>query len=305
MLPAANSFVLLNPHAAGGRAAAWSPRIAAHLRANAPGASLHCADSVAQALALLQGWPPGSRVVLAGGDGTLHQMLPALLARGHSLALLPCGTGNDTARAFGLYGMRWSAALDFGLRAPALATDLGQITQTTAAGQRITHFISSLAAGFDAAVAQRALRAPGWLRGMPRYLYATLAELAALRRFRLRVTAGERLLHQGDTLFASVLNTRSYGSGMPIAPQARLDDGQLDLVVAGSFGRAGALAMMPLLLSGQHPRHPRVGLFAVQALRIEASPALPLAADGEALPDATDIEVRVLPGALPAVRRPV
>ena len=294
------AFVLLNPFAAGGRAARLQPRVAAYLGERGLAASLHISTSVGQALALLRQWPAGSRVVLAGGDGSLHRMLPALLERGHSLALLPCGTGNDSARAFGLRGMAWDQALDFGLDCAALPTDLGEVR----CGAQTTPFISSLAAGFDAAVAQRALRAPPWLRGMPRYLYATLAELAALRRFDVQVWQDDQLLHSGDTLFASALNTRSYGSGMPVAPAARIDDGRLNLVIAGRFGPVGALAMMPLLLTGLHRRHPRVGLHAFAALRIHSSPPLPLAADGEALPDAAEFQVSVRPGALAVVRRP-
>ena len=292
-------FVLLNPAAAGGRAARLAPRIEDHLRRNAPTVSLHQSSSVDQALALLQAWPSGSRVVLAGGDGTLHRMLPAVLARGHRLGLLPCGTGNDTARAFGVHRLGWADALDFALQGQAQATDVGEVQSEG----RDTPFVSSLAAGFDAAVAQRALRAPPWLRGMPRYLHATLAEMAALRRFEIQVWADGVDIHHGDTLFASTLNTRSYGSGMPVAPDADIADGRLDLVIAGRFGRVGALAMMPLLMAGLHTRHPRVALHSFKHLRIKALPALPLAADGEPLPDATEVQVRVRAGALWAVRK--
>jgi len=293
------ALLLLNPRAAGGRAGRLAPQIQAWLNQHAPLVPLHQPVSMAAARALLQAAPPGSRVVLAGGDGSLHQMLPALLAQGHELGLLPCGTGNDSARAFGLHRLAWPEALHVALHGPARPTDVGEVL----ANGQATPFISSLAAGFDAAVAQRALRAPAWLRGLPRYLQATLSELAALRRFHIRAQVDGQAVHAGDALVASVLNTASYGSGMPVAPDARIDDGQLDLVLAGRFGPVGALAMMPLLLAGLHTRHPRVALHAMTLLQLRADPPLPLAADGEALPDAAELTVRVRPGALAVVRR--
>lgn len=103
-------------------------------------------------------------------------------------------------------------------------------------------------------------------------------------------------------LFASSLNTPSYGSGMPAAPGARIDDGALDLLRVGAFGRLGALAMMPLLLTGQHLRHPRVAVGRFQSLRITSTAPVPLALDGEPLPAAAELTVRVRPGMLRVVR---
>ncbi len=276
-----------------------APDIQRLLDLNPAQPQLHQVSGVGAALALLQRWPQGSRVVLAGGDGTVHQMLPALLACKHQLGLLPCGTGNDTARAFGLQGLGLAEALDFAIRGPALATDVGELV---CAG-KTTPFISSLAAGFDAAVAQRALRAPTWLRGKPRYLWAMLAELAALRRFRVQATLDQRPPLEGDTLFASCFNTPSYGAGMPAMPLARINDGRLNILVAGHFGAWGALAMMPRLLRGKHLQHAQVFSADFAVARLQSSPALPLAADGEALADASVFEVRVRAGALMAVRK--
>jgi diacylglycerol kinase (ATP) len=162
--------------------------------------------------------------------------------------------------------------------------------------------MSSLTAGFDAAIAIRAQAAPNWLRGQPRYVWATLNEIGRLRVHPMRVEADGQLLHDGPLLFASSLNTPSYGSGMPAAPGARVDDGELQLLRVGAFGRLGALAMMPLLLTGLHLRHGKVSLSSFKSLRLTSSAPVPLAVDGEPLPSASDIVVRVLPQALSVVR---
>ena len=157
--------------------------------------------------------------------------------------------------------------------------------------------------GIFGAFTERALRAPARLSGMPRYLWATFGEIGALRQHTLRLVCDGETVHDGATLFAAVLNTRSYGSGMPAVPHARIDDGRLDLLVAGRFGRVGTLAMLPLLLAGVHLHHPRVKTRPFSVLRVESEALLPLAADGELLPAARTLEVRVLPGALSVVAR--
>jgi diacylglycerol kinase family enzyme len=164
--------------------------------------------------------------------------------------------------------------------------------------------LSSLGAGFDAAVAWRALRGPVWIGGLPRYLLATLQEITALQLADLRITLDGRPVHSGQTLFASTLNTPSYGGGMPAVPGARIADGRLDLLLAGRFGRAGALAMLPRLLVGRHLGHAEVRTWAFEQLLIEAEAPLPLAADGEGMAAARRAEVRVLPAVLPVVMAP-
>ncbi|HEY1131014.1 MAG TPA: diacylglycerol kinase family protein [Roseateles sp.] len=289
------ALCLLNPHAANGRCAA----LAAPLREALPQVPLVLPENVTAARQRLLALPEGSRVIVAGGDGTVHQLLPALVERRLQLALLPGGTGNDLARALGLARMDWREALNHAQHAPASAMDLGEVSTP---GREAQLFMSSLAAGFDAAIAGRAHAAPNWLRGQPRYLWATLAEIGQLRRYPLRVEADGQLLYDGPSLFASSLNTPSYGSGMPVAPVARIDDGQLQLLRVAAFGRLGALAMMPLLLTGQHLRHREVVLSSFRTLRLTCTEPLPLAVDGEPLPPATDLSVRVLPQALGVVR---
>lgn len=291
------ALVLLNPNAAGGRAAKLAPAIAEVARSR--GSELAVTETLEAARARLRAAAPGSRVVVAGGDGTLQRLLPALLDGGFEIGLLPCGSGNDVARAYGLRGLDWRSALDHALTAPSSRVDLGLAGHDGGS----TPFASSLCAGFDAAVSERALRAPRWLRGLPRYLWATVAEIAALQPGSLRVCGDGALWHDGPALFASTLVTSTYGSGMPAAPAARIDDGRLDLVLAGRFGRVGTLAMMPLLLTALHVRHPRVRIETYSELVVESERPLPLAADGEPLPPSRRLRVRVLPQALAIVRR--
>ena len=291
-------YLLINPHAAGGRARRLLPALQQWAAARPTPCPICQADSVAEARQWLLGLPRGSTVALVGGDGTVNQMLPALLANDLQLALIPQGSGNDLARALGLAGLGWRAALANVDSGQAQAMDVGWL-QTDS--ERLP-FASSLTVGFDSAVGHQALRGPRWLRGLPRYLLATLRELWALQTWDLAVWLDGQPLHQGTTLFASTLNTPSYGSGMPAVPHARLDDGALDILIAGRFNRLQVLAMLPRLLLGWHLSHPRVRTQAFSQLRITAAQPLPLAADGEYLGSSRDFTLQVAPGALRVLR---
>ncbi len=295
------ALVLVNPAAAGGRAAALVPALRGWLAAHAPQARLEVPADAPAARALAAGWAAATRCILIGGDGTVHQLLPVLLQRGLAMGLVPVGSGNDTARALGLQGLSWQEALGHALVAPAQPIDVGELHVETGAGPVSRPFVSSLAAGFDAGVGLRALAGPAWLRGLPRYLWATFGELAALQRSRIRVQCDGQLLHDGEAIFASVLNTPSYGSGMPAVPQARLDDARLDVLVAGRFSRLGALGMLPRLLTGTHLGDARIRTQPFSVLRVASDEPWALAADGEPAGHARTWEVRVRPGALRAM----
>ena len=115
------TLVLFNPHAQGGRAARRIPALHAWLAAHAPDVQLAAPEALQDSVALLQSLPEGSRVVVVGGDGTLNCWLPTLLARRLTVGLLPMGSGNDSARAWGVYGLPWAQALALALQNRTIA----------------------------------------------------------------------------------------------------------------------------------------------------------------------------------------
>ncbi len=297
-----NALILVNPQAAGGRAKKLFPQLEAqcqpylqhfdHFKMVMP-------ESVEDGLHLLKQTAPHTRVVIVGGDGTLNQMLPALMHSAFEIGLVPYGSGNDCARAWGLHRMAWPDALKFALFEKAQKIDLGRVA--LAAG-KVHYFHSSLAIGFDASVGNRALAGPKFLRGLPRYLLATLRELTQLRNWEMQICINDAIAYQGTTLLASTLNTPSYGGGMPAVPHALIDDGQLNLLMAGQFNRLQTLLMLPRLLMGLHLSHNRIRTVAFSKATINSSQALPIAADGESLGYDHQINIEVLPSALNVIR---
>ncbi|MCX7210556.1 MAG: diacylglycerol kinase family protein [Burkholderiales bacterium] len=231
------TYVLLNPHARGGSNANLAAQLKKILSQCGLDDALIITDTPQAALQMIHALPSGSRILVAGGDGTIQHLLPALIAGGHTLGVLPMGSGNDNARTLGTYGLALDTAIQKTLLHPASPIDVGEI-QFIDSSTGVLHenlFLSSLSVGFDASISLRARQGPAWLFGMPRYLWATLGELRALRHWPIHVTADDKLIHTGPALFASCLNTPSFGGGMPAVPNAKINDGALNLLMAGDI----------------------------------------------------------------------
>jgi diacylglycerol kinase (ATP) len=291
------TIVLLNPRAAGGKAAALAEPMRLWLKQNSSLLALEMPDSVANARLLVDALPSASRVVVVGGDGTVNQLLPSLLKGAHTMALVPFGSGNDTARALGLYGLSWQKALAHGLAGTARRVDIGlaefEVDSNGDIEMRSVPFISSLTTGFDSSVGLRAINGPKWLRGLPRYLLATVRELVNFRTWRMDVSVDGVAVHSAYALFASTLNTPTFGAGMPAVPHARLEDGQLNLLLAGDISLGQTLLLLPRLLVGKHLSHAKVHTQPFQSLQINVTKPVPIAADGEYLGSSRKITVRV------------
>jgi len=297
-----STIILINPHAAGGRARKLQPLIQKWCRSQSTvmqDTSIVMPESIQEALLVIQKAPFGSRIIVVGGDGTLNQMLPGLIQGNFEVGLVPYGSGNDCARAWGLHKMHWQEALAIALKADTKPTDVGQVKLPD---QSVHYFHSSLALGFDASVGNKALEGPKFLTGLLRYLVATFRELSALNNCPVRIAVDGQHLTEGSCLLASTLNTRTYGGGMPAVPHAQIDDGELNLIVAGQFNRLQTLLMLPRLLVGLHLGHSRIQTKAFKNADISSPTDLPIAADGETLGHTKHLSIQVLPGALHAVR---
>ena len=113
-------LILINPHAAGGRARQLLQPIRAWIRALPPNCDtpqILAPETIDAALDILAQIPPQTRVVVVGGDGSLNRILSGLLQGGHIVGLVPFGSGNDCARAWGLHQMSWQQALTHALHA--------------------------------------------------------------------------------------------------------------------------------------------------------------------------------------------
>jgi diacylglycerol kinase (ATP) len=225
-------------------------------------------------------------LVIAGGDGMVHLGVQALAGTGTRLGIIPAGTGNDVARYFDLPRKDPRAAAERLLAGRTRTVDLARC------GTK--HFVTVLAAGFDAIVNERANKMT-WPKGQMRYNIATLAELRTFEPIPYVLDLdGES--HTLDAMLVAVGNGPSFGGGLRITEGAILDDGLLDVVIIKPMSKLGLVRTYPKLFKGTHTTHPAYEHHRVRSVTV-AAPGIVAYADGERF-GALPLTVECAPGAL-------
>ena len=210
-------------------------------------------------------------LMLMGGDGTVHQALPAILDSDLPFGIIPGGRGNDFARNLGIGSRDWR---DWDLRAePVLREiDLPSINGVP--------FASVACAGFDATVNRLARARKGLMHGRIGYAVCVLRALHAVRTFPVSVRTGDAEW-SGGVLMIAVANGPCYGGGMRIAPRAEMDDGRLDVCVVEEVPKRVLLSQFPNVYRGTHVSHPKVHTLTGPVVEITTDEPQDVYADGE------------------------
>ena len=282
---------IVNPTAGGSTGVAALLRVARLLREAGAELETEYSRSLVHAQDLAREAGARERVVLAvGGDGIAGGIGGTLSGTGTVLGLVPAGRGNDFARALGLPTDPEALARVLLDHAPRL---VDTIEVESARGRTVV--LGSVYAGVDA-LANRHANHARVLRGAASYYMGGLRAVATWRPADYRVTVdGEEHTHRGYTVV--VANSAYYGSGRIIAPEARVDDGLLEVVMIRHAPRRLFFTLMNELKSGAHVHRPEVRILRGREIRIEADRPVPFGADGEV--DAVlPVTARVLPGSL-------
>lgn len=233
-------------------------------------------------------------VVAAGGDGTIHAVAQGLINTNVPLGILPMGTGNDLARTLGIPS---DPVLAAGLLFDHEPLPMDAVRFRCSGSEGYSLNIAGV--GFDATVAQRINDGFRFLRGTTAYLAAVLQCLTTYRPVQLSITFdGETF--ESDAMLCAVANARFYGGGMQIAPNAKVDDGLIDVVVVGGVSKLEFLRQFPRVFKGTHLSHPAVRSFRGKSVLIGSNEPIPVLADGEIV-GLTPVEFKVVPGALRVV----
>ncbi len=234
-------------------------------------------------------------LVVVGGDGIISLALQVLAQTDIPLGIIPSGTGNDHAREFGIPAKDPEAAADIIVDGSVTTVDLGRITAIDGSQK---WFGTVMAAGFDSLVTDRTNRMR-WPHGRMRYNVAMVAELSKLRLLPFSLTFDGRELDTELTL-AAFGNTKSYGGGMLICPDADPTDGLLDVTMVSSASRTKLIRLFPTVFKGTHVDLDEVRTERARTITVD-SPGINAYADGEfACP--LPVEVSAVPGALKILR---
>lgn len=240
------------------------------------------------------------RLVVVGGDGTLHHVAAALRdpRTGPALGVVPVGTGNDFARALGL-PRDPAAAVGIAAEGPVRRVDLIGLRLAGRRGRAVNFVLGGV--GGNAARRVTAERKRRWGRLV--YLRALAGELGDVRARDLVVEADGAAISSGPHLAVLVANGPTLGNGIPAVPPAELDDGLLDVVAVRGTSAAQVLATLARLAAGRHLGAAGVTWRRAERVTVAGDASTPFNADGEPLGAGTGT-FEVLPGSLPVVSPP-
>lgn len=238
----------------------------------------------------------GHRLLLAmGGDGTFQALANGAFESDAIVGVLPAGGGNDFAAALGLPGDFIRAAEKL-LKGKPRSVDLLRVR--TADG-RTRLFAGGGGVGLDA---EATLRANGPYRRLPgrfRYIASALHALSEHQPLQIRLEFPGTDIQplEAISLLAGVLNTPTYGGGVRLAPDARIDDGLLDVVLIGDMSILGVLKLLPRLVGSGELRTSQLKRWQAKRLIIGTDRPALFHGDGEIL-GPTPVEIEVVPNAV-------
>jgi YegS/Rv2252/BmrU family lipid kinase len=274
--------LLVNPVSAGGKALEALPavhaeldRLAAPHRTVTTRSSEHAAQEAARAAA------QGEVVAALSGDGMLRPLAGALKNTSGTLAIVPCGRGNDLARVLGI-PTDPTEATALAVSGPERLLDVANVDGTP--------FVGIASFGFDSD-ANRIANEAKLVKGNAVYLYAALRALAAWKPAALTVTVdGER--HEASGYSVAVGNSKAYGGGMLVLPMAELDDGKLDVLISTEASKLTFLRGVLKTFKGAHVGSPHAQFLRGEVIEVSSDRPFVIYGDGDPI-GATPATVRV------------
>ena len=299
------AIVFVNPKAGSGRGASAAPRVREIFDSYAISAEfISTADANGLQSSARSAIAQGVRVLFAvGGDGTFQGLVNAAFGSDVLLGILPAGGGNDFASALQIPDDPIKAA-NLLLRGRALPVDLAR-ARTADGRDRL--YLGGGGVGIDAEAAKHASGLFRRLPGRARYVASALRALYGYRSMTVRAEfPGSNLPPlEVKSLLAAVLNTPTYGAGIKLAPDARLDDGWLDAVVVADLSLPEVIHLLPRLLKSGELLTPRVKRVRARIIHLSTDTPSQFHGDGEVL-GPTPVEIEIVPQAVhvlaPALR---
>ena len=230
--------------------------------------------------------------VCMGGDGTLYETINGLFQYGRpegvNLAIVPIGTGNSFLKDFDQHSRNLADKI--------IQNNLRKcdVVETIHANGKL-HWVNIFSFGFTSKVgATRNRRFPNI--GTIGYSFSVFLELQRLSSFFVKLKLDERLI-ESDATFISINNTRFTGGNMMMAPNARPDDGLLDIVEVQKMGRIELIKAFPKIFQGTHIALDKVKTYKSKSVEFFFDHPLDIMIDGE-MKTIQPISMNVLPGAI-------
>lgn len=284
-------LVVCNPHAAHGRAGKVMEQVKRRFDEKGVSAEWKVTERPLHAVEMIEGadFSRYDGLVLAGGDGTLYEGVNGLFRnpsqRRLPIGVIPVGTGNAFARDLDLKSQSWAEAVDVIVSNHTRKVDAGRFHTE---GNDF-YFLNILGLGFVADVNETARRLK-WI-GNFSYTAGIFHKTVFLRPYHLILEADGKKMER-ENVFVEISNTR-YTSNFLMAPNAKIDDGLLDVTLLATLTRRRLLACFPKVITGEHIHLPEIDQFQAKNIRIETDTPKVLTPDGE-LTGKTPVQVECL-----------
>ena len=213
--------------------------------------------------------PNCAGVIAVGGDGLMHIILQSVVPSQIPFALIPAGTGNDFVRTLGWDLEAVDVLLNRIITTKPSPIDLGLVDGEW--------FGAILSTGFDSIVNEKA-NTMQWPKGPMKYNAAIAIELPRFKPRHYEITLDDRTIST-EAMLIAVANGRSYGGGMLVCPNAKLNDGLFDVMVLHPVSKIEFMKVFPRVFAGTHVSHPAVEIVRSKNVTIESKAVA--YADGE------------------------
>jgi len=216
-------------------------------------------------------------IVAAGGDGTLHQVVNAMVENNIDLPLgiMPAGTSNDFAAYLNL-PRNFEACCKIIAEGVPVPVDLGTVNGI--------NFVNVIGGGLLVDVPQKTDLNLKSILGKLAYYLKGLEQLPNFRPFKVQINSLGKSINDSVFLFL-VLNSSVAGGFAKVAPDAKIDDGKLDVLVIKSCSLPEIVSIFIKLLRGEHLNSPYLDYFQTDEVIISSEQVIETDVDGEAGPD--------------------
>lgn len=250
---------------------------------------VHEVDSHSDIEDLMADFASAERIIVAGGDGTLHRLLPLLLSVNRPVAVIPLGTANDFARSIGT-PLEIEAACAVAANQHARRIDVGRVNGRP--------FLNVASVGVAAAISK--LQSSERKRIFRVLSYAVSLPQAIVRSkpLQIRVVTSDGTVLAGSVLQVSIGNGRYHGGGLISGPDATIDDGLLHIYTVAAQAWWRLIAVVPALLLGFHHQVQFVKSIDTVSCTLHTHKPTLLTVDGELMPAEDTFEFSVLRDAL-------
>lgn len=246
------------------------------------------------------------RIMVIGGDGTLNEAVNGIFAQTRVatdeilLGMIPVGTGNDWGRMFHIPS-DYEESIRILKKGKTFHQDAGLVRYINGGKEASRYFINIAGLGFDARVVQKANKQKEeGKHGVLLYFLNIFTTLMNYESTRVSVEVDGKSVFENSVLSMSLGNGRYAGGGMLQTPDAKPDDGLLNLTVIKAMGRLRVITSLKKLYDGKILEHPMIEGFTGKQIRIDSNPPIFLETDGESLGH-TPVEFEILPKRLQVI----